>query len=90
MGHFGERGPACRRNPLCWRVRGDQVGVLRLQRLEFTEESVLVRIRDLGVIGLVVALVVVADESAEFVNPFAEPVHGPILPMPHDTLRSGL
>ena len=35
-------------------------------------------------------LVVVADESAEFVNPFAEPVHGPILPMPHDTLRSGL
>jgi len=90
VGHFGERGSACRCDPLCWRVRGHQVGVLGLQRLEFAKERVIVRIRDLGVVGLVVAPVVEADESAEFVDPFAGPVHGPILPMPRGTLRNGL
>jgi len=52
-----------------WRVVGDQLGILGFERLQFTNEHVVFDVRDLRSILLVVALIVVGNQTSESLRP---------------------
>jgi hypothetical protein len=52
------------------RVSGDEIGILALEPLELLDERVELDVGNLGIVEDVIALFVVPDLSAEFVDPF--------------------
>jgi hypothetical protein len=65
MPHFRESGDRGRPDPLCRRIRGDERGVLGLQRLQLAQPLVVLGIRHLRIVERVVAIVVPVDQPAE-------------------------
>ena len=64
---------ACGRTPadaLGWRIGGDEIRVVGFEALELLHERVEFCVGYLGIVEDVVALFVIANEPAEFVNPF--------------------
>ena len=54
------------------RIGREQLGVARLQVLQFTEQTVVLGVRDLRLVEFVVAPGVVRDEPAQFLQPSAK------------------
>jgi hypothetical protein len=65
-----EGGGDAAADALRWGVGADQVGVLGLEPLELVHQRVELGVGELGIVQDVVALFVVADLAAEFVDPF--------------------
>ena len=51
------------------RIVGNQIGVIRFDLVQLTDESVVVGVTDLGVVERVIPLVVVGDLRPEFIDP---------------------
>ena len=58
--------PGRRGDPLGGRIGGDQLGMFGLDLAQLAQQRVVLGVADLGVIGAVVQLVVVADEAGQF------------------------
>ena len=59
-----------------------------LQATQLDQQGIEVGVRDIWSVVDVVALVVVADQRPELVDPGLRVVHGPILPVARDALRA--
>src|SRR5262249_31512783 len=57
------------------RIARDEIGMLDFQQLELAEQRVVLRVRDLGGVLLVIALLMVADRVAELVQALYRRAH---------------
>ena len=65
MAHFGELAGGRITHPLGGRIGGDQIRMRCLQRLQFAQQAVVLRIRDAGLVQDVVAVVGILQLAAE-------------------------
>ena len=96
MTHLGEAGQRLAADALGGRVGRDQFGMRCLQLLELAEESVVVGVGDLGAVEDVVAVLVMADQCPQLLDPSAAvtdspPATGPLLnSIPSTSASSGI